>query len=659
MAIINEEDAVAFISSPRVTIYVDSHSQSYASSLGTSVLRTWSRLPPTSRGEDAHWVAETQVVVPAKYRQALIELAHDAVTLKIQAGVNVGVQTVRKRLHEADLHHRTPATEPFLTATNREQRLGFALQYYPEDASFWSNVVFCDEKTFASDDHGKLHCWRPRNTRYEPENTQPSRRSGRITAGLWGWMSASGPGELAVTEERLTTQQYVQILQDVMLPTVRAMLIPAPQPIYIAMDNAPVHNSKQVEEWFRQHPEVIRIPWPPRSSDFVPIEHLWAGMTREWDGKTQDLQSALQSEACASTPVASTTIPGGSTTTPVTGGSTPTPVTGESTPTPVTGDSTPTPVTGDSTPTPVTGDSTPTPVTGESTPIPVTGESTPTPVTGESTPIPVTGESTPIPVTGESTPIPVTGGSTPTPVTGESTPTPVTGESTPIPVTGESTPIPVTGGSTPTPVTGGSTPTPVTGGSTPTPVTGGSTLTTVPVSSSEVTELSSTVTSEATTLIECVKGGEVDSTKPQTITDEPTTTTTESPWVCEAGWKLHGASCYHVDNDITLDWVKGQYFCLGKNADYVKITTNDELQFLRGLVTYDTWIGLEDRNTEGMFRWTDNSVPVFKGWHDGEPNNFENEDCTEMRKSKDFFWNDSKCSNLKRVLCQKHATKAA
>ena len=77
----------------------------------------------------------------------------------------MGVQTVRKRLHEADLHHRTPATKPFLTAANREQRIGFALQYYPEDAEFWKNVVFCDEKTFATDDHGKLHCWRPRNTR--------------------------------------------------------------------------------------------------------------------------------------------------------------------------------------------------------------------------------------------------------------------------------------------------------------------------------------------------------------------------------------------------------------------------------------------------------------------------------------------------------------
>ena len=51
-------------------------------------------------------------------------------TLKSQTGVNVGMQAVRIRLHEADPHHRTPATKPFLTETNREQRLGFALLYY-------------------------------------------------------------------------------------------------------------------------------------------------------------------------------------------------------------------------------------------------------------------------------------------------------------------------------------------------------------------------------------------------------------------------------------------------------------------------------------------------------------------------------------------------
>lgn len=88
-----------------------------------------------------------------------------AVRIKASTEVNVGVHTVRKRLHEAGLHHRTPATKPFITETNREERLGFALEYYPVEATFWQQVVFCDEKTFASDDHGRLHCWRRDNTR--------------------------------------------------------------------------------------------------------------------------------------------------------------------------------------------------------------------------------------------------------------------------------------------------------------------------------------------------------------------------------------------------------------------------------------------------------------------------------------------------------------
>ncbi len=103
--------------------------------------------------------------------------------------------------------------------------------------------------------------------------------------GLWGWMSASGPGELTEIEERLASHQYVKILDTVILPTVRirAMLIPPPQPIYIAMDNAPTHSSQAVKEWFREHLEVIRLPWPPKSPDLNPIENLWAQMAKIWD----------------------------------------------------------------------------------------------------------------------------------------------------------------------------------------------------------------------------------------------------------------------------------------------------------------------------------------------------------------------------------------
>ncbi|KAG0723538.1 Transposable element Tc1 transposase [Chionoecetes opilio] len=88
-----------------------------------------------------------------------------AVQVKREIGSRFGTATIRKILHKAGIHHRIPASKPFLTQANKEQRLGFALQYLTADDDFWKKVVFCDEKTFSSDAHGSLHCWRPDNTR--------------------------------------------------------------------------------------------------------------------------------------------------------------------------------------------------------------------------------------------------------------------------------------------------------------------------------------------------------------------------------------------------------------------------------------------------------------------------------------------------------------
>ncbi|XP_050724621.1 uncharacterized protein LOC127002582 [Eriocheir sinensis] len=88
-----------------------------------------------------------------------------SVQLKHKIGCQFGVQTIRKILHRADIHYRTPAVKPFLSQENKEERLGFALEYITEAGDFWDNVVFCDEKTFSSDAHGGLHCWRPNSTR--------------------------------------------------------------------------------------------------------------------------------------------------------------------------------------------------------------------------------------------------------------------------------------------------------------------------------------------------------------------------------------------------------------------------------------------------------------------------------------------------------------
>lgn len=110
-------------------------------------------------------------------------------------------------------------------------------------------------------------------------------------------MAACEPGELVVIDERLNSLQYIEILEQIMIPSVRTLLIPEPAPIYIAMDNSPVHSAAIVTDWFQQHPEVIRIQWPARSPDLMPIENLWAQMVKKWDTNSAKTKQNLVAHA--------------------------------------------------------------------------------------------------------------------------------------------------------------------------------------------------------------------------------------------------------------------------------------------------------------------------------------------------------------------------
>lgn len=79
-----------------------------------------------------------------------------------------------------------------------------------------------------------------------------------------------------------STVQYIDILEEVMIPSVRALLIPEPLLIYITLDNSTVHSAAIVTDWFRHHPEVIRVQWPAKSPDLMPIENLGAQMKKKW-----------------------------------------------------------------------------------------------------------------------------------------------------------------------------------------------------------------------------------------------------------------------------------------------------------------------------------------------------------------------------------------
>ncbi len=64
------------------------------------------------------------------------------------------------------------------------------------------------------------------------------------------------------------------------------------------------------------------------------------------------------------------------------------------------------------------------------------------------------------------------------------------------------------------------------------------------------------------------------------------------------------------------------------------------------------WIGLNDREKEGEWRWTDGQAPSFTAWAEGEPNNsWGNEDCAELTPGA-ASWNDEGCNEFQNYVCE-------
>lgn len=200
--------------------------------------------------------------------------------------------TVRRALHSEGLHYRRHAVKPLLTENHRRARLEFATQYLNFD---WSGVIFTDEKTFKSSQHGRLSLWRRNNTRYDSGHVVPNMESGRITVNMWGWMSSADPGELVRIPSRANSANYVEVLEQTMLPTVRTVYPEEETPlITFVQDNCPVHRSRSVRQWFGQHNNISVIPWPSRSPDLNPIENVWGVIVQRWENQNERTPEALE-----------------------------------------------------------------------------------------------------------------------------------------------------------------------------------------------------------------------------------------------------------------------------------------------------------------------------------------------------------------------------
>ena len=91
---------------------------------------------------------------------------------------------------------------------------------------------------------------------------------------IWGCMSASGVGEVFLCEGRMNSKLYIDMLEEVLEPSILKLVETDQEDYIFQQDNAPCHKSREAMKWFEEN-DVELLSWPPQSPDLSPIENLW------------------------------------------------------------------------------------------------------------------------------------------------------------------------------------------------------------------------------------------------------------------------------------------------------------------------------------------------------------------------------------------------
>ena len=117
---------------------------------------------------------------------------------------------------------------------------------------------------------------------------------------------------------------------------------------------------------------------------------------------------------------------------------------------------------------------------------------------------------------------------------------------------------------------------------------------------------------------------------------------------------IHDGSCYRVVEVSTpINWLDAQSSCAIWGGDLTSITTVRENNYLNTLITSSVgncWIGLNDRDVEGMYTWIDGTTFTQPSFVTTLSNNEAN-DCVQIINDAD--WESVSCaSTLNSFICK-------
>ncbi len=132
---------------------------------------------------------------------------------------------------------------------------------------------------------------------------------------------------------------------------------------------------------------------------------------------------------------------------------------------------------------------------------------------------------------------------------------------------------------------------------------------------------------------------------------------------CPDDWILYGDNCYQFNLALSQlkNWTAAKQACesIGDFSSLVSIQNEDENAFLikqmsSAEVQSPVWIGLNDRRSENVLKWSDSSKVDYLNWIQKNPRNLPHKDCTVlMAMRKDAAWTMELCSETRRYICKR------